>query len=258
MKLTKEERAAKRAAKAAAKASSTARADDGDDDDDGDGDGDDDDASRREILDAASAVTVRFPPALTPRQRACLHALAESCGIAHRSSGEDATRRIALGAGAVDVIVDASDLVAASASADDDDDDDAALRRVLTTHLKIPDALARVHFAAGPPARATSTSTSTRRAPPPPPSSSSDVELDAWLAKTKTLMTLERDAEVEQSEGALREMSPATAAKRGRALLGLKIVDARGGLLGKTVLTFEVRSIHWLPYDHIRMVDADP
>ncbi|EEH53335.1 uncharacterized protein MICPUCDRAFT_29100 [Micromonas pusilla CCMP1545] len=52
-------------------------------------------------------------------------------------------------------------------------------------------------------------------------------------------MTLERDAEVEQSEGALREMSPATAAKRGRALLGLKIVDARGGLLGKTVLTFE-------------------
>ena len=55
-------------------------------------------------------------------------------------------------------------------------------------------------------------------------------------------MELERAAEVEQSEAVLKGMRPETAQRRGRALLGLKCVDLRGGLLGKTVVTLELAS----------------
>lgn len=37
------------------------------------------------------------------------------------------------------------------------------------------------------------------------------------------------------SEGILRGMKPETAQRKGRALLGLRCVNLRGGLLGKTV-----------------------
>ena len=40
----------------------------------------------------------------------------------------------------------------------------------------------------------------------------------------------------------LKGMTPETAQRRGRALLGLRCVDLRGGLLGKTVVTLELAS----------------
>ena len=66
------------------------------------------------------------------------------------------------------------------------------------------------------------------------------ISLDAFVDKTLRLLELERVAETEQSESILRGMRPETAQRRGRALLGLKCADLRGGLLGKTVLTLEL------------------
>ena len=186
---------------------------------------------------AASAVTLRFPPSLSSRQRATLHAVAETHGVAHRSDGDGDARRIALGSGAREI--DAVGTEATNASAPPDDD---ALCALLTEHLRIPPAAAKRAFEAPAP------TTAARREPAPEPSQRSPapavtmagISLDAFVDKTLRLLELERVAETEQSESILRGMRPETAQRRGRALLGLKCADLRGGLLGKTVLTLEL------------------
>lgn len=51
------------------------------------------------------------------------------------------------------------------------------------------------------------------------------------------LLELERQAEVDAAEEALAAGSPEAAAAKGRALLNLRLADAEGGLLGRTLLT---------------------
>jgi DNA polymerase III delta prime subunit len=67
-----------------------------------------------------------------------------------------------------------------------------------------------------------------------------NISVEEYVEKTRRLLELEHTAEVEQSEGVLRGMRPETAQRKGRALLGLRCVDLRGGLLGKTVVTLEM------------------
>jgi hypothetical protein len=78
---------------------------------------------------AAEEVTVRFPPSLTSRQRAVLHAVAERHGVPHSSSGDGEARRITLGRGAEVVDVDAVGTDVATA--------DEAICELLETHLRL-------------------------------------------------------------------------------------------------------------------------
>jgi superfamily I DNA and/or RNA helicase len=68
------------------------------------------------------------------------------------------------------------------------------------------------------------------------------VDVAAFVRRTLELLELEREAEEEQGEAILRGMRPETAQKKGRALLGLKCVDVRGGFYGKTIVTLELAS----------------
>ena len=49
---------------------------------------------------ASAEVTLRFPPAVSARQRAVLHAVAEANGVPHASAGDGEGRSISLGSGA--------------------------------------------------------------------------------------------------------------------------------------------------------------
>lgn len=218
---------------------------------------------------ANASVSLRFPPTLTPRQRAVLHAVAGEASVAHRSEGDGVGRRIVLGAGERAIEVDVADLagedladegsssggvVAASTVSDE------ALCALLLEHLRVDPETTRRHFATPPPTSSRErTSTEARRrertsapdaasraplsadSPSAPPScEDANVTLESYVEKTLKLLEMERRAESEHSEAILRGMRPETAQRRGRALLGLRCVDARGGLLGKTVLQLEL------------------
>lgn len=62
-------------------------------------------------------VQLLFPPSLSARQRAILHAVAERAGLPHSSQGEGTARRIALGPPGAARIVDCSEGPAAAAAA---------------------------------------------------------------------------------------------------------------------------------------------
>ena len=104
---------------------------------------------------AASAVTLRFPPSLSSRQRAALHAVAEMHGVAHRSDEEGDARRIALGSGAREI--GAVGTVATDPSAPLEDE---ALCALITEHFRILPAAAKRAFDAPAP------TTAARRSPP--------------------------------------------------------------------------------------------
>ena len=183
---------------------------------------------------AAEEVTVRFPPSLTSRQRAVLHAVAERHGVLHSSSGDGEARRITLGRGAEVVDVDAGGTDVATA--------DEAICELLETHLRLSRDDARRAFDAPPPATKTARGTAEPKRGTAPAVKGADVTVEAFVSRTRALLELERAAEVEQSEAVLKGMSAETAQRRGRALLGLRCVDLRGGLLGKTVVTLELAS----------------
>lgn len=183
---------------------------------------------------AAEEVTVRFPPSLTSRQRAVLHAVAERHGVTHSSSGDGEARRITLGRGAEVVDVDAVGTDVATA--------DEAICELLETHLRLSRDDARRAFDAPPPVTKTARGTAEPKRGTAPAVKGADVTVEDFVSRTRALLELERAAEVEQSEAVLKGMRPETAQRRGRALLGLKCVDLRGGLLGKTVVTLELAS----------------
>ena len=183
---------------------------------------------------AAEEVTVRFPPSLTSRQRAVLHAVAERHGVPHSSSGDGEARRITLGRGAEVVDVDAVGTDAATT--------DEAICELLETHLRLSRDDSRRAFDAPPPATKTAQGTAEPKRGTAPAVKGADVTVEAFVNRTRALLELERAAEVEQSEAVLKGMRPETAQRKGRALLGLRCVDLRGGLLGKTVVTLELAS----------------
>ena len=233
-KRRKEERAAKRAAKG-----STASKPEPGCDDDGHSREATTSGPAAVVVDAAVSaaadeVSVRFPTSLTSRQRAVLHAVAERHGVPHSSAGDGDARRITLGRGAEVVDVEADD---ASTTTDD------AICELLETHLRLSRDDAERAFDAPPPASKASSRNSTEpKRGTAPTVKAADVTVEAFVDRTRALLELERAAEVEQSEAILKGMSPETAQRKGRALLGLRCVDLRGGLLGKTVVTLELAS----------------
>jgi hypothetical protein len=63
------------------------------------------------------------------------------------------------------------------------------------------------------------------------------VSVEEFVARVLPLLEMEREAEVAAAEDALASGSPESAAAKGRALLNLRLADAEGGLLGRTLLT---------------------
>ena len=154
---------------------------------------------------------VEFSSALTARQRARVHALAEDAGAFHASRGVGDDRHIVVG----------------------DDVANASIIRVdAVCDVDICRALALVGISCDVQAFRAAGKGEPR----------GDAGRDAWTAKTTQLLELERAAEEAQAMEILRGMTPEVAARRGRAMLGLTCVDARGGLLGQTVLTLELAS----------------
>ena len=151
---------------------------------------------------AAEEVTVRFPPSLTSRQRAVLHAVAERHGVPHSSSGDGEARRITLGRGAEVVDVDAVGTDVATA--------DEAICELLETHLRLSRDDARRAFDAPPPATKTARGTAEPKRGTAPAVKGADVTVEAFVSRTRALLELERAAEVEQSEAVLKGMSAET------------------------------------------------
>ena len=186
---------------------------------------------------------MRFPPAVSARQRAILHAVAEANGVAHASAGDGEERYVSLGSGARVIEFLPEDVA-----------DDEAVCALLAEHLRVAPEASRRAFAAPAPRGATRDSSSRRfgdsnasssatgSSPPPASASRASVDVAAFVRRTLELLDLEREAEAEQGEAILRGMRPETAQRRGRALLGLKCVDVRGGFFGKTVVTLELAS----------------
>ena len=186
---------------------------------------------------------MRFPPAVSARQRAILHAVAEANGVAHASAGDGEERYVSLGSGARGIEFLPEDVA-----------DDEAVCALLAEHLRVAPEASRRAFAAPAPRGATRDSSSRRfgdsnasssatgSSPPPASASRASVDVAAFVRRTLELLDLEREAEAEQGEAILRGMRPETAQRRGRALLGLKCVDVRGGFFGKTVVTLELAS----------------
>ena len=189
---------------------------------------------------ASAEVTLRFPPAVSARQRAILHAVAEANGVPHASAGDGEGRSISLGSGARVVEVLPEDVT-----------HDEALCALLAEHLRVSPEASRLAFAAPAPrgdgrdraSRSVGEATvGSSFATSPASASAASVDVAAFVRRTLELLELEREAEEEQGEAILRGMRPETAQKKGRALLGLKCVDVRGGFYGKTIVTLELAS----------------
>ena len=155
-----------------------------------------------------------------------LHAVAETHGVAHRSDGDGDARRIALGSGAREI--DAVGTEATSASAPRTTTRSAPSSPNTSAFPPPPRSVSSTSPPQPPPRDATLAGT--LPAPPAPAVTMAGISLDAFVDKTLRLLELERVAETEQSESILRGMRPETAQRRGRALLGLKCADLRGGL----------------------------
>ena len=193
---------------------------------------------------ASADVTLRFPPAVSARQRAILHAIAEAHGVAHVSAGDGEGRHVSLGSGARVIDFLPEDVA-----------DDETVCAFLAEHLRVAPEASRRAFAApaprgdarGPASRRFRDADASSSASPASTAASASAscastDIAAFVRHTLELLELEREAEAEQGEAILRGMRPETAQRRGRALLGLKCVDVRGGFFGKTVVTLELAS----------------
>uniref|UniRef100_A0A383VHI7 DNA helicase n=1 Tax=Tetradesmus obliquus TaxID=3088 RepID=A0A383VHI7_TETOB len=173
---------------------------------------------------------------LTPRQRAVLHQVAEQCGLGHGSSGEGEQRCISIGA--TDSNAPQIDIAAAELS-------DEAIAALLQQHLQLqPD----LYLSAAQQPRPNTTASSSNGKPPARSKAASGKaaaagssvryeSVDAFVAQMSRLLDMERQAEVAAAQEAATQCSTAAAQARGRTLLNLRVSDAEGGLLGRTLLT---------------------
>ncbi|KAI7837886.1 hypothetical protein COHA_008373 [Chlorella ohadii] len=208
-------------------------------------------------------IQLRFPPSLSARQRAVVHAVGERWGLAHSSSGEGEARYVTLGpAGAAQTIElslpagdgggggdgpgDSSSSSNAANGASNSGGGssgptDAQLIALIQQHFGID---ASDAFAAGPPpgkaaaaSRPPAAWQGGSKAGKAKPGAKGMISVEEFIARVLPLLDMERDAEVAQAEEALAAGSPERAAAKGRALLNLRLTDAEGGLLGRTLLT---------------------
>ncbi|KAF8070908.1 Ighmbp2 [Scenedesmus sp. PABB004] len=189
----------------------------------------------------ACAVELTFPSSLTARQRAVLHEVAERAGLGHASVGEGEARAISVGR---------TDGGAQQRVAAPEDDGgglaDERIAALLQQHLGLEPAafLAAAAAAQPPPARGAKQPGGGGRKQPagapqpgPVPQAAQYESVASFVATMGRLLDMERQAEVDAAHEAAALCSTARAQARGRALLNLRVSDAEGGLLGRTLLT---------------------
>lgn len=191
---------------------------------------------------ARCAAQVVFPPSLTPRQRAAVHAVGEAHGLPHASAGDGDQRQVSLGPAGAPTLQLAGPAPGLSELPD------AELVQLIMEHLRVDAAAA---FAERP-ARPAVAAAAAKQKPGPGGangsggggapigeglSSGGRVDVDQFVSLMAELLQIECAAEVAASRDALSASSPEAAQARGRALLNLRLSEAEGGLLGRTLLT---------------------
>jgi ATP-dependent RNA/DNA helicase IGHMBP2 len=193
----------------------------------------------------AVPIRVLFPKSANARQRAILHEFAAKYGLKHYSIGdaENKTRRIVLekllndeekcSANIVEIDEDESDGTSLSEPTDE------YLCDIVRTHFQIElksfDEYDNKDDNVGEKEKQKNRNFDASTA------AASMITISEWTTKTLQLLEMERVEEIAQSLDALNTST--TTSKKGQhknALDGLKIVDARGGLLGQTIVTLEV------------------
>ena len=189
---------------------------------------------------------VLFPKSANARQRAILHEFASKNGLLHYSIGEaeNKSRRIVLerpdekeetrsGNNTVEIDEDENDGTSLSEPTDE------YLCDIVRTHFQIDlksfdeyDIVEKNDDEQKKNNKNRQTNAST--------SAASITAISEWTTKTLHLLELERVEEIAQSLDALNTSTSKKKGQHKNALDGLKIVDARGGLLGQTIVTLEV------------------
>ena len=189
---------------------------------------------------------VLFPKSANARQRAILHEFASKNGLLHYSIGEaeNKSRRIVLerpdekeetrsGNNTVEIDEDENDGTSLSEPTDE------YLCDIVRTHFQIDlksfdeyDIVEKNDDEQKKNNKNRQTNAST--------SAASITTISEWTTKTLHLLELERVEEIAQSLDALNTSTSKKKGQHKNALDGLKIVDARGGLLGQTIVTLEV------------------
>ncbi|KAK9915598.1 hypothetical protein WJX75_001370 [Coccomyxa subellipsoidea] len=176
--------------------------------------------------DLSTAVTtqVEFPSAVSARQRAVLHDIASHHGLSHTSAGDDDERRITLGSSSSSKAPTERVNIAKCEALSDE-----AICDLLREHFNIDGSS---DFAAphAKPAAPKACIQNGRKA------SGKLLSLEDFVSRTLPLLEMEHEAEVAQAQESIAQRRPEVAQARGRALLNLRLRDAEGGLLGRTLL----------------------
>ena len=194
----------------------------------------------------AVPIRVLFPKSANARQRAILHEFAAKYGLKHYSIGdaENKTRRIVL-----EKLLNDEEKFSANniVEIDEDESDGTSLSEptdeylcdIVRTHFQIElksfDEYDNKDDNVGEKEKQKNRNFDASTA------AASMITISEWTTKTLQLLEMERVEEIAQSLDALNTST--TTSKKGQhknALDGLKIVDARGGLLGQTIVTLEV------------------
>eukprot|EP00775_Hariotina_reticulata_P006215 gene6215-6451_t len=217
-------------------------------------------AAAKVNLAAVVILLVVFPAGLTARQRALLHEVAESHGLGHISSGEGDARFIAIGnltAPDQKVIAGSNDsngMEGSSTSSTAQSWTDEVIAQLLYTHFHIDQpALLQAAERSSQKQQAKASSkqptprNGTSKAGAAPAAADADTyglaavkqytSVGSFVGEMSKLLDLERQAEVERAQEATNICSTSTAQARGRTLLNLRVADAEGGLLGRSLLT---------------------
>ncbi|KAF6264977.1 P-loop containing nucleoside triphosphate hydrolase protein [Scenedesmus sp. NREL 46B-D3] len=168
---------------------------------------------------------------LSARQRAVLHQVAEQCGLGHGSSGEAEQRCISIGATDTDkqqVRTAGCQLLAHIALW--------PCSSTKQSHGKEPSRQqpGGSNSSSGPSARSKAAGSKAAAAAG---NSVRYASVDAFVSQMSKLLDMEREAEVAAAQEAATQCSTAAAQARGRTLLNLRVSEAEGGLLGRTLLT---------------------
>lgn len=189
---------------------------------------------------------VLFPKSANARQRAILHEFASKNGLLHYSIGEaeNKSRRIVLerpdekeetrsGNNTVEIDEDENDGTSLSEPTDE------YLCDIVRTHFQI-DLKSFDEYDIVEKNDDEQKKNNKNRQANASTSAASITTISEWTTKTLHLLELERVEEIAQSLDALNTSTSKKKGQHKNALDGLKIVDARGGLLGQTIITLEV------------------
>ncbi|CAL5218349.1 g9 [Coccomyxa viridis] len=168
---------------------------------------------------------VLFPASLTARQRAILHEIAEEHGFAHNSDDVEGQRQISICSKTRSS--DTTKVLSDDGAAVSDKDLCAVLKETL--NIDASKAFSSSHSNGSAAAKLPQKGALQKNC--------KVLTVEDYVSQTLPLLELEKDAEVAQAQDSIAQSRPEAAQARGRALLNLRVQDAEGGLLGRTLLT---------------------